>query len=182
MSIRPAFRRGAFRLGMSAMGVAALLGTGATATAAAGEDALVVALGASSTAGKGVGPGQTYPAQLEAMLRAEGRRVRVVDAGIDGDTSAGMLARLDADVPDGTRLVILQAGTNDAGAPGHDDTIAEIVARLRARSIRVVLFRTALMRDLRDGHAQADGHHLTPDGYRILASRLLPLVDRAIGR
>ncbi len=150
--------------------------------AAEAAETLVVALGASSTAGKGVGVQQTYPAQLETMLNAQGRQVRVIDAGINGDTSGGMLARLDADVPDGTRIVILQVGTNDAGDPGHDENIAEIIDRLRARSIRVVLFRTGLMRDLRNDYAQDDGHHLTPEGYRLLASRLLPLVEREIRR
>lgn len=171
-------KQSAVRIGLLLIAMAYLAATGAAEAA----HTLVVALGASSTAGKGVEVQQTYPAQLESMLNALGLQVRVVDAGVNGDSSAGMLARLDADVPDGTRIVILQAGTNDAGAPGHNENIAEIVARLKARSIRVVLFRTALMRDLRHDYTQDDGHHLTPEGYRILASRLLPLVEREIHR
>ena len=149
---------------------------------AGAAETLVVARGASSTAGKGVGPAAADPAQLEAMLDAKGHHVRVINAGIDGDTSAGMLSRLDSDVPAGTALVILQTGTNDARDPGHDETIGEILARLRARSILVVPLRTALMRDLRAGYAQADGHHLTGEGYRILAARLLPSVEGALRR
>ncbi|WP_430910461.1 GDSL-type esterase/lipase family protein [Methylobacterium sp. sgz302541] len=158
---------------------ACLLAGGVSARAA---ETRVVALGASSTAGKGVAPEATYPAQLQQMLAARGYAIRIVNAGINGDTSAGMLARLDADVPDGTDLVILQTGTNDAREDGHDENIAAIVDRLRARSIEVVPFKTSLMRDLRAGYSQADGHHLTAEGYRILAARLLPLVERAIHR
>ena len=75
--------------------------------------AQVVALGASNTAGQGVSSSEAYPAQLEAMLAARGKNVRVANAGVSGDTTGGMLGRLDGDVPQGTRIVILQAGFND---------------------------------------------------------------------
>jgi lysophospholipase L1-like esterase len=31
-------------------------------------------------------------------------------------------------------------------------------------------------------HIQPDGQHLTPEGYRIIAARLLPQVTAAVGR
>jgi acyl-CoA thioesterase I len=77
-------------------------------------DAQIVALGASSTAGYGVGAASSFPAQLEAMLRAKGRPMSVANAGISGDTTGGMLARLSSAVPQGTRIVILQIAGNDA--------------------------------------------------------------------
>src|SRR6266481_8050717 len=77
------------------------------------DAATVVALGASNTYGKGVARNQAYPAQLEAILRAKGLNVHVVNAGINGDTTAGMLGRLDRVVPNGTSVVILQPGGND---------------------------------------------------------------------
>ena len=73
----------------------------------------IVVLGASNTYGKGVARNAALPAQLQAMLRAKGYDVRVGNAGINGDTTAGMLRRLNAAVPAGTRLVILQPGNND---------------------------------------------------------------------
>src|ERR1700722_13988262 len=77
------------------------------------DAATIVALGASNTAGKGVSSSEAYPAQLEAILRARGLSVTVVNAGISGDTTEGMLGRLDQAVPDGTSAVILQPGGND---------------------------------------------------------------------
>src|SRR6201990_1087009 len=74
----------------------------------------VVALGASNTYGRGVARNQAYPAQLQAMLRAAGYNVTVINAGINGDTTAGMLRRVDRMVPLGTSVVILQPGGNDA--------------------------------------------------------------------
>src|ERR1700726_4826807 len=82
----------------------------ASASPAAGQ---IVALGASNTQGKGVSPSEAWPAVLESMLHARGRSSHVVNAGISGDTTGGMLARLDSSVPEGTTLVILNFGGND---------------------------------------------------------------------
>ena len=85
---------------LALFGAILLLGTAA-------EAATIVALGASNTYGKGVARNQAYPAQLEAILRARGSGVHVVNAGINGDTTEGMLRRLDQAVPKGTSAVIL---------------------------------------------------------------------------
>jgi acyl-CoA thioesterase-1 len=138
--------------------------------------AQVVALGASQTNGKDVSRDQAYPAQLEAMLRARGRSAQVVNAGVDGDTPRGMLSRLDSAVPPGTKVVILQPGTN-AVDPG---AVSQIRARLAARGVRVIMFEGA-RRLVPAGDVQADGQHLTPEGYRVVASQLLPQVLRALG-
>src|ERR1700731_4860393 len=86
------------------------------ASLASAAAAQIVAFGASNTAGHGVGSDQAWPARLEAMLRAKGYQATVANAGISGDTTASMLERLDAAVPDGTELVILAIFPyNDAG-------------------------------------------------------------------
>jgi hypothetical protein len=76
-------------LGAAACLVLGLLGFAATA------EAQIVALGASNTRGMGVAFEAAYPAQLEAMLRAKGYSGGVLNAGISGDTTTGMLTRLD---------------------------------------------------------------------------------------
>jgi acyl-CoA thioesterase I len=68
----------------------------------------IVALGASSTNGYGVGRSAAFPAQLEVMLRTRGINATVINEGINGDTTSGMRARLDSAVSAGTRVVILQ--------------------------------------------------------------------------
>ena len=74
------------------------------------ETTQIVALGDSNTAGFGVGRDAAFPARLEAMLRANGTDVQVINAGVSGDTTEGMLARLDNVVPAGTGVVIAQGG------------------------------------------------------------------------
>jgi acyl-CoA thioesterase I len=97
--------------------------------------AQIVAIGASNTAGKGVGASEAFPAQLEAMLGTKGRSMHVTNVGISGDTTGGMLARLSGNVPASTKIVILQFGCNDArrGLTGREGDIARIKSQLSAR-------------------------------------------------
>jgi acyl-CoA thioesterase-1 len=153
----------------------------------------VVALGASNTAGWGVSQDQAFPSQLEAMLRAQGHDALVTNAGISGDTSAGMLSRLSSAIPAGTHIVILDPGNNDIKActepwrPQRCATPAEraaniraIVSRLRSRGIKVLMANIEF-RLVPIGHWQADRRHLTPQGHRIIATRLLPQITAAVG-
>jgi acyl-CoA thioesterase-1 len=104
----------------------------------------IVAIGASNTSGFGVGEQNAYPAQLQALLRKKGIDAHVTNAGVLGDVTAGMLGRLDAAVPKGTDIVILQPGANDLRFFGTKQAraanIAAMVQRVRARGIRVIVY------------------------------------------
>lgn len=84
----------------------------APATAAA--DKVVLAFGDSLTAGYGLAEAEGFPRQLEARLRAAGLAVRVRNAGVSGDTTAGGRARLAWTLAEPADLVILSLGANDA--------------------------------------------------------------------
>lgn len=71
-------------------------------------------LGDSITAGYGLARNEGPPARLQALLRANGRHVRVIDAGVSGDTSAGGRARLDWALADRPQAAIVALGGNDA--------------------------------------------------------------------
>jgi acyl-CoA thioesterase-1 len=104
----------------------------------------IVAIGASNTTGFGVGEANAYPALLQAMLRKKGINANVTNAGVNGDVTSGMLRRIDEAVPKGTDLVILQPGGNDLRFFGTKEArsanIAAMVARLKARHIRVIVY------------------------------------------
>jgi acyl-CoA thioesterase I len=141
----------------------------------------IVALGASNTSGWGVGSQKAYPAQLEAMLRARGYDAHVTNAGVNFDTTSGMLRRLESAVPPGTSIVILNPGGNDLRFFGSKDqrtaNIATIVDRLRARNIRVIVFENTIVPQ---GYYQWDGIHFTSEGHTLVASRLIQqLMDAA---
>ncbi len=73
----------------------------------------IVAFGDSLTAGLGVSPEQTYPAQLQKRLDALGHQYQVLNAGVSGDTSAGGLRRVAWVLAGKPSLVILELGGND---------------------------------------------------------------------
>ena len=141
----------------------------------------IVALGASNTAGKGVGADQAFPARLEALLKAKGYDARVTNAGISGDDTGRMLARVDSVVPDGTRVVILEKAVSNDRKRGID-TAANIAAMTRSlgqRRITVVLIPS--VHGWAGNNLQDDRIHITAEGHAAVARRLLPLVVAAMG-
>jgi len=110
---------------------------------AAAQGATIVALGDSNTQGFGVNPQDAFPARLEAILRRSGYAVQVVNAGVMGNTLGGLLARVDTQVPPGTRVVIVQGGFNDIDqdVPANVSAanMSAILARLQARGVKAVL-------------------------------------------
>lgn len=147
-----------------------------TFAAPRGADAQIVALGASSTAGYGVGASTAFPTLVEGILRARGRPMSVSNAGVSGDTTGGMLARLSSVVPPGTKIVILQIAGNDAmkgmSATAAAANRAEIRRQLHARGIRTIEADGYVLAALRAGLRQADGIHMTAEGHRRVAAEI----------
>lgn len=77
---------------------------------------VVLAYGDSLTAGYQLPPGQGFAPQLEKALKAKGRNVTVMGAGVSGDTSTQGRARLNwvlAGMKQTPDLVVLELGAND---------------------------------------------------------------------
>ncbi len=89
-------------------------------------------IGTSLTAGLGLDPDRAYPAVLQRMADSAGFAVRVVNAGLSGETSAGALRRLQWVLRDSADIVMLETGAND-GLRGldPDSTRANLVAIVR---------------------------------------------------
>ena len=126
------------------MWAAAVLPASLNGTASAADDeTVIVVLGDSLTAGFGVVDSDSFPVRLEAALRDAGANVRVVNAGVSGDTSAGGLARVDWVLVDKPDLVIVELGAND-GLRGLEPADMEanlgaILTRLGDKGIPAVL-------------------------------------------
>jgi acyl-CoA thioesterase I len=73
----------------------------------------IVALGDSLTAGYGLSADKAFPAALEKALREKGHDVEIVNAGVSGDTSAGLKERLDWALGEGADGAIVEIGAND---------------------------------------------------------------------
>src|SRR5215472_9338269 len=141
----------------------------------------IVAIGASNTSGLGVGEQNAYPAVLERLLRQKGVDAHVTNAGVLGDVTAGMRNRLDAVVPKGTDIVILQPGANDLRFFGTKQArtanIAAMVQRLHARGIRVIVYDPdPVPRDF----YQWDGIHFNASAHAKIAATLAAQIGPAV--
>ena len=120
--------------------IAALLMASTTVDAATVK---ILALGTSLTQGLGVPPGLDLTAVLETRLKASGYDVKLINAGVSGDTSAGGLARLDWSLADHPQAAIIELGSNDAlrgQSPSETEkNLAAILARLKSQHVSILL-------------------------------------------
>ena len=114
-----------------------------TAAGAAAAPVTILALGDSLSAGLGVGPTEAFPARLEAALKAKGHDVRVINAGVSGDTAADGAARLDWALAEPVDAVIVELGANDAlrGLPvaQAEQALDRLLSALAAKKLPVLL-------------------------------------------
>jgi acyl-CoA thioesterase I len=120
-----------------------LAASGVCLDQAQARETVIVALGDSLTAGLGLPEKDSFPAQLEKALLARGQEVKVVNAGVSGDTAAAGLARLDWAMPGDASAVIVELGANDA-LQGLDPvatkaTLEKIVTQVQARGLPILL-------------------------------------------
>ena len=104
---------------------------------------LVMFLGDSLTAGLGLPQEQAYPALVGSRLEEAGEPVRVVNAGVSGDTTAGGLRRLDWLLQQRPDVLVVALGANDGlrGLPPEEAkrNLRAIVRRGREAGCEVVL-------------------------------------------
>lgn len=86
---------------------------GFTPFAALAENVVIAALGDSLTQGYGLMQSDGFVPQLGAWLTAEGVDVRLVNAGVSGDTTAGGLARVEWTLTPDVDAMIVALGGND---------------------------------------------------------------------
>lgn len=115
----------------------------AGASAGAHSTSRLLVLGDSLAAGYGLARDDGFQARLGAALAAAGHDVRLIDAAVSGDTSAGGRARLEWALAEGADAVFLELGGND-GLRGLDprateQNLAAILDALAARKIPVLL-------------------------------------------
>jgi non-canonical (house-cleaning) NTP pyrophosphatase len=157
--------------------------TGIFETGNAHAQIQIAVIGDSNVYGKGLSPSQNYPTQLEAALRARGLNVSVSNGGVNGDTSAGLAARLDSAVPAGTRVAVIWVGINDVRRGVSREqvyaNVAGIISRLRARGVISYFIRPPVynVEDHRNPALIISGdNHFNAAGYsRMVAKTIGPI-------
>lgn len=115
---------------------------GATATGASaprGEERrsdrrIILFAGTSLTAGLGLDPDSAYPRLIQRKIDSAGLDFEAVNAGVSGETTAGLLQRLDWLLRGNFDVLVIESGANDGlrGVP-----VSAIEANLRAIIERV---------------------------------------------
>ena len=98
---------------------------------------VVLFFGTSLTAGLGLDPEQAYPTLIEKKAQTEGVPIKVVNAGLSGETTAGAVRRIDWVLRTPVDLVVIEGGANDAlrGLAPEDAraNLEQLIAAVRAK-------------------------------------------------
>lgn len=155
--------------------------------AAAAAHAVVFA-GTSLTAGLGLDPDSAYPQRIQRMVDSARLRFTVVNAGVSGETSAGLLRRLDWLLGQDFDVIVLETGANDGlrGTPVEETrrNIQQIITRIRTThpKARVLLVQMEAPPNFGRPYTTAF-HAIYPELARANGIVLLPfLLDGVAGR
>lgn len=124
------------------------------------ESLTILALGDSLTEGLGVASDENYPAQLEARLQELGyKNAKVINSGLSGETSTGLVNRLDWVLQTKPDITILTVGANDAirgiDVATVDANIRTAVKRLQDNGSQVILGGMQIYDNLGSDYVQA---------------------------
>src|SRR4051794_23583340 len=107
---------------------------GSARESASGARQAMVFLGTSLTAGLGLDPDSAYPQLIQRKLDSAGVALEVVNAGVSGETAAGLLRRLDWVLKRPAAVIVVETGANDGlrGQPveATKATIGRILDRI----------------------------------------------------
>ncbi len=117
-----------------------------------GETIRLVAIGDSLIAGYGLPAEDGFVSQLENALIEKSYDVRLVNAGVSGDTTNGALARIDWVLAEPYSAVILHVGYNDAfrGIPTGQvhQNLERLLAKIDQRGLPTLLAGAMAPRNL----------------------------------
>jgi acyl-CoA thioesterase I len=107
------------------------------------KSATLLVLGDSLTAGYGLDASEAFPVKLEAALKAKYPDVKIINAGVSGDTASDGLARLDWALTDDVTGLMVELGGNDAlrglGVAQTEAALDEILAKAKAKNLPVLI-------------------------------------------
>ena len=110
--------------------------TSETKAAKFAPGAVILFAGTSLTAGYGLDPDSAYPQQVQRLIEADGLKFQVVNAGVSGETSSGLLRRLQWLMREPFDVIVIETGANDGlrGIPvaTMEQNLQQIIEGIRA--------------------------------------------------
>jgi len=165
----------------------------ADAGSPAGIQHTVLFIGTSLTAGLGLNPDSAYPQLVQQKITSEHLPFEVVNAGVSGETTAGLLRRMDWMMRGNFDVIVLETGANDGlrGTPVATvkENLRNIVSQIRAKhpQAKVVLVQMEAPPNLGPEYTNAF-HAMYPAVAREMGVTLMPFLlqgvagDRALNQ
>jgi acyl-CoA thioesterase-1 len=147
----------------------------------------ILFLGTSLTAGLGLEPDSAYPQQIQRKIDASGLPYQVVNGGVSGETSAGLLRRLDWVLRRPADVVVVETGANDGlrglAVSATRTTIGEILSRIRRDRPNAAILLVQMEAPPNLGQEYTSAFHaMFPELAREHGATLLPfLLDGVAG-
>ncbi len=142
-------------------------------------DSLTAGFGLSST-------DKAFPAQFERELIKAGKKVKVINSGLSGETSAGGLSRIDWVLRQPIDVFVLELGANDGlrGLP-LDQTkrnLQSIIDKVKAKYPKVKIVLAGMMVPPNMGKTYSDGFKkVYPDLAAKNKCQLIPFLLEGVG-
>ncbi|MEH6834946.1 MULTISPECIES: arylesterase [Falsihalocynthiibacter] len=140
--LRVAFLYGPFLSGYKLL-ISVILATNLISARAQAEPVVIAALGDSLTQGYGLPQEDGLVAQLQGWLDENNHDIRLINAGVSGDTTAGGRSRIEWTLTPDVDAVIVELGGNDMmrGIAPSDSrkNLTEILEVLQSRDLPVLL-------------------------------------------
>ena len=154
---------------------------GAPATVPTSDRKQILFVGTSITAGLGLEPDSAYPMLIQRKIDSAGLTFDVVNAGVSGETSSGLLDRLDWLLRGQFALMVLETGAND-GLRGIAPSVVKsnldaALARIKSKrpDARVVLVQMEALPNLGPKYA-SEFHAVYPAVAKEQGVPLLPFL------
>jgi len=120
----------------------------------------ILFFGDSLTAGYGLSPEIAFPALVEKELIKENKNVKVINAGLSGETSAGGLSRIDWTLRQPIDVFVLELGANDGlrGLPIEQTkkNLQSIIDKVKTKYPKVKIVLAGMMVPPNMGKAYSD--------------------------
>lgn len=114
----------------------------------------LMVFGDSLVAGYGMSLDQAFPAQLEKKLQADGHNIKVINAGVSGDTTSAGVTRLDWALQQNPDYVMVVLGGNDMlrqiDTKVTRENLEKILAKLKEHNIPTLLAGMRAYRNMND--------------------------------
>ncbi|MEQ1585022.1 MAG: arylesterase [Cyclobacteriaceae bacterium] len=147
---------------------------------------VILFFGDSLTAGYGLSTEEAFPALLEKELNKTDKKVKVVNAGLSGETSAGGVSRIDWILRQPIDIFVLELGANDGlrGLPIEQtrQNLQSIVNKVKAKNPNCKIVLAGMMVPPNMGKQYTDEFkNIYPDLARKNNATLIPFILDGVG-